>query len=48
VFLGNAGELVLGLLHVYLSSAEAYTFGFQSQALLNRRISAQFDFSTCA
>jgi hypothetical protein len=43
-----AGELVVVLLHVDFSAAEAYSFGFQPEALLDGGVSAQLDFSTCA
>ena len=38
----------LALLDIHFPPAKAHAFGFQPQPLLDRRIPAQFDFSTCA
>src|SRR5476649_912120 len=35
-------------LHVNSAAAKFYALGFEAQPLLNRRIPAQFDFSSCA
>ena len=33
-------------LHIHLPSAKSHAFGFKTEALLDGRISAQFDFSS--
>jgi hypothetical protein len=40
-------ELKFMRLHIHAATTKTDAFGFQSQALLNRRIAAQLDLATC-
>jgi len=41
-------KLILVALHINATAAEAYTFGFEAEALLEGRVSACLDLSTSA